>query len=1027
MKIKAAIALFVCGLPAIGLGQLSDEERGFAHSFISHYETNITGKFTHEYHPYLLERTTKSLGALEDRLKQEGLNPVGRLMLMGYEEQGVPRYTTNYEDALFTDEMVLKTDAGWSMQMFNRFGLLTGFLCKDINKLSRIAKKKRGAALPMTHIDAHQVEIFDGKRTIFQEHAFGEAFPLVMDMHTCLQPMLVRNDMKAVCNTFIQYWKKMYCGSLKITGREHVVGTQDILFSIAYMQHLKASKLPLSHFYIGPDITYPIEVTTAHSRAVTRHAQSFVSSFVTKLVPRDDKKTAYVFCSFVDGVGKSTMLGNVQNWMKHGSQVEKYEHVDNSSSQLATIFNYSDKVCIADLPAQVSHFTYKPDGLVYVDSAASCLSQEQCHEVQAYVAQHQRELKEQFATMMKQVASSDAAQDESSEHAYCRNVVLLNKQDTAWPAFAFKGHSYVFCPHEKDGGHSIRVLEELETVSSHGLKNTFPEQMIFTKGVRFPLAYEDFVDDLVARLKQSGVERVVMVDFASMYSRSSRENVRVNYVVQQLALLHDSFSLNKSFYQNFVHNAQLLAAMDKKGDREIFARNLESEAIARTGLFMLLQKHSDFSIEGISLAQVTAQLKNYIEALCAEEKTFFARLVEKKIAFEYDCLVKGYGKGREYVTFQQYNPNDLIAFSQKLVSFFSQTVAHERISTMWKWFEKKDPLIRSSVEVDQKTGRMFGRLTSGRHVWVLCAMKKEEKERETLRSVMRQVRAMWWASLSNIIYTDGTLSDGRCKIIEKFAVPPVVAMDADDGSFCVVQPQLEEVEDKEYVQTDYSVFEITPSLQEPIWEAFKGVLYLSDWRGVRQTYQGVYAYAHEWYQEDQVKMSTYESHVKPLVTTLCETYQAECGKQSVMVPEDIMSRMDEQADLAQLIWSQMSAQAKENGGFAPTTKAPQKIMRNRYGEFDQETRVKIYFSLSDQYKNLRFFVRALATLDMIAKDFDADIASRRGNRQDFLKTLALLERITLPYNYGCMCINPLFTDPYAIEPLMGWGYFEKGV
>ena len=72
--------------------------------------------------------------------------------------------------------------------------------------------------------------------------------------------------------------------------------------------------------------------------------------------------------------------------MKHGSDIKNYEHVDNSSSQLATVFDFSDEAVIADLPAQVSHFTYKPDGMVYVAIGATDMTASECDEVSAYVA-----------------------------------------------------------------------------------------------------------------------------------------------------------------------------------------------------------------------------------------------------------------------------------------------------------------------------------------------------------------------------------------------------------------------------------------------------------------------------------------------------------------------------------------------------------------------------------------------------------------------------------------------------------------
>ena len=1017
--------------------RLTTDEKKYAQSFIGHYETNITGKFTHEYHPYLLERTAESLDELEDALCVEGLNPCGRLMLMGYEEQGVPRYTTDFKDALFTDEMARKTDAGWSLQMFNRFGLLTGFLCKDINQLSQVASQMQGAPLPMTHIDADQVEIYDGKKTIFQEHAFGEAFNLVMDAHTQLQPLLARNDMSAVFLSLISFWRRMYNGGMKITGREHVVGTQDILFSIAYMKHLQRSELPLKHFFIGPDITYPIEVSTAHSKAVTRHAQSFVKQFVSHLQPCDNKKTAYVFCSFVDGVGKSTMLGNVQNWMKHGDNVENYEHVDNSSSQLATIFSYNDKVVIADLPAQVSHFTYKPDGYVYVPTQASWLTPDECDEVARYVQEHASTLQVAHENTLHEVAQTMARtrydlaafEKQSPEHAYCANVILLkkHKHNDVWVSFAYNGKSYVFDARSLHGRPEIRVRELLETASSHGLKNTYPEQMVFTKGVRFPFAYQHFVTDLTTRLKKQGVERVVMVDFASMYSRSSRENIRVNYVVQQQALLDASFLLEKSFYQNFVHNAQLLSSLDHLEDRRAFSKNFRLEAMARTGLYALLQRHADTSIEGVDLIEVTRQLTVYLEGLTKQDSTFFSKLIASKMTFEYDLLRKIYGASREYVTLQQFHAPDMVALSQELVTIFTKKVAHQRINRMWEWFTKNDPLVATSVTTDQATGRKYGVLASGRKVWVLDRIEKGCKDRHRLLPLLRQVRACWYASLSNILYvTNGDDPQGRISIEEKFPTPPVVASYDDEGMIAVVQPFLQSLENKQYQSCDYTMFEIDPTGDVDLWERLDDMLYLSDWREVKTSYQGAYAYAHEWYTPTNNYGGYGGSyHTVPLVTKLCKKYHEEKGKQSVLLTGDMMAQMNRESDLAQLIWEQVSANARKNGPHSNDKPSPRKVLRDQYGGFVQETRVPVCYTRPEQYDALRLFIRSIATIDMCVKDLEADISVQRGSKRDFKAMLALLERLTLPYNYGMLSIDPLFVDSSVIEPLMGWNYFVQ--
>src|SRR5437868_6725408 len=94
-----ALALICClfpsgSLPAQAVLTAADTQ-AFLESFTTHYEFNPEGRYTHEYHPFLLQWTAKSLNGLEQRLIGEGLNLSGRIVIMGYEEQAVPQYYTN--------------------------------------------------------------------------------------------------------------------------------------------------------------------------------------------------------------------------------------------------------------------------------------------------------------------------------------------------------------------------------------------------------------------------------------------------------------------------------------------------------------------------------------------------------------------------------------------------------------------------------------------------------------------------------------------------------------------------------------------------------------------------------------------------------------------------------------------------------------------------------------------------------------------------------------------------------------------
>ncbi|MFH0898493.1 MAG: hypothetical protein V1855_02865, partial [bacterium] len=370
-------------------------EKNFIQSFIKHYEFSPEGRYVHEYHPFLLEKTARCFDQLEDELKKHSFKLAGRHVILGYEENAVPPYYTHYKEAKINDEASLKSKVGWSLKLHNRFGFMTGFLFKNIASFT----------LPQPaifdHINANTVFLFDDRATIFQEHAFDEALALIFKAQQCIERSVKNADSQRLFKWLIMFWETLYSNSFKV-GNKQIAGTQDILFSIENAKHLLRSNLPILNYWLGPDITYPIEIFSKQEQEATRNAQAFVKRFVKKLEPINSEATAYIFCSFVDGVGKSTMLGNIKNWMKYGHDVAKFEHVDNSSSQLAEVFQFKKDVLIADLPAQLSHFTYKPDGLVFVDMQTE-YSPEYVEKLKDLVRQQQLMLQQQYDGMVHDV------------------------------------------------------------------------------------------------------------------------------------------------------------------------------------------------------------------------------------------------------------------------------------------------------------------------------------------------------------------------------------------------------------------------------------------------------------------------------------------------------------------------------------------------------------------------------------------------------------------------------------------------
>lgn len=1010
-----------------------DDLTAFAHSFVSHYECSVSGKFTHEYHPFLLDRTSESLQELERRLTSESLPLVGRLMLMGYEEQGVPRYYTNYNDAYFSDESVCHTDAGWSAQQYNRFGLLTGFLGKHANDLSEYAVQKMGSPLPVTHIDSDQVEIYDGFKTMFQEHAFGDAYQPVMYSLPRFEMQLVQQSMPGLCRELMNFWQTLYNNELKVTGKQHIVGTQDILFSIAYMQYLQRPTVPVLHFYMGPDITYPIVISSAHSKEVTRHAQSFVKQFIPQLTPRDGKKTAYVFCSFVDGVGKTTMLANVKNWMAHEDRIEEYEPVDNSSSQLATVFDFSDDVVIADLPAQVSHFTYKPDGFTYADIHAETFTDEEYAAIEQYVLQHQVVLKQRHTQLLAQARTREynlpVLEAENPELSFMANLWLLNRAETnQWISFPYNGKYFLF--HEQDPT-KIRVRVPLADASSSGLKNDRSEQMIFSDGVRFPLSFKTFTDDLILQLKEHGVEQVVMVDFLSMYSRASRENIRVNYIVQQLALLYKDFSIEKSFYQTFANNPQVLALFDKPGVLPQFHRSLSYESWVRVGLYDILRECALDSIEGLPLHTVTDMLKKRLAELPRSLQKDVTNMAEKKLRNEYDNLQRSCGVSREFVTLQQFRATDLVAFSRKLSSIFTKKVHNSELNGMWKSVRDAHHVKSATIYRDPASGNEYASLDTNILVRVLGRFSPQSRDREQFRTLLRQTRACWYATLSNLLYSK-KMANGQLEVKHRVPVPPVFAMYDDTGQICMCQSVLYPC-DQAYKTPDYSLFEVkhTPdsNQEEELkrWQIFGNSVLLTDWSTVDNAHAGVYGFGHEVRTIQKQRQEDDPWRTRPIVGILYTNFSRDKGDENVLVHEKLFESMEGQMDSIKRNLDEWKKEAEANGELPAESEFPKQQEKDAYGRLKEGTAVKKHYLRSEQLDGVRLFLRAVCSLDLIAKDLEADLASRRGNKADFAANIRIFEMFTLPWLYGMLPKEPLFSDYEAIEPIFkdGWGFFHS--
>jgi hypothetical protein len=1003
----------------------------FIESFIKHYEFNPEGRYVHEYHPFVLDRTAQSLDRLVKKLKQSDLCVKGRNVIFGYEENSLPTYYTNFKDAKINDEACIENKVGWSLKLHNRFGFMTAFLFKDVNEMcSQLLKSKSSR---FYHVDAELITLFDDHANVFQVHALGQVLDLIVLAYPHVMKNIRSGNSKNVFSNLIEFWEILYKSSLKI-GNQQIAGTQDVLFSIEYARYALRSDISLTQFFIGPDITYPIEVFCKQVKEVTRHAQQFVSKFVESLQPVDGDPTVYIFCSFVDGVGKSTMLGNIKNWMKFGSSVDKFEHVDNSSSQLAEVFKFKEDVFIADLPAQMSHFTYKPDGLVFVDYKTEC-NHQKTEKLKRYVRENSKNLEKQYHSNFLRtkniIDQSGFFDDELNSSGkpdlmFIRNLFLLKKEkDNNWIPFVF---DYVFHLFNRENLSDIRVLVNLADAKSEGLKNIESEQMLFTKGIRFPLPYDVFLNDLVDQLKKQGVKNVVFVDFFSMYPRSSRENVRINYLLQQMALLDKTFDVKNSMYRNFVSGGELLNCLYNKKVASNILKFFNMETFVRMILYFLILERKEGGLSGFEIKDLTDKLSFELKRLPCELLEFLDKISTAKMFRELKVLEEEYGMSKSFVNVQQFSFDAARLLSDVLQEFFTSNLQCDRLNKLWDEFgmvsDDIDNKINSSVDYVCKTN-------CEEFVRVLYKFYPECRTELLLEPFLKSLRASWYASLISIF--ESTSVDGKSFIIEDEAYRgiPMMLQKGLDNVFRLMHRDLPFVEATDDIESDEWFRhdrQLDCLLNIPYQKHSKFVEFLDEpYRfeyGAANTSSGFYAF--DCNLSNNKKNKNYISLVSRVVkrhqegkstavvmstTDLCESlFNSEHWK----MEENCLRREAERNGLREKPEEENNEIKKNSDTAAAYSRAQGYKPKNG-----------VFLAKNEQRLSAQMFIRLAATIEMIVKDPDADVVVRFGDREDFKSALLLFEKVTIPKYFKIFFKDNLFDDYDSVEPYPSWDFWDS--
>jgi hypothetical protein len=948
----------------------------FHKSFITSYD--LSGRYTHEYHPFILKKTKESFLELEQSLRDAQFSVDGRMIIIGYQEDAVPPYTTQWTRQAIDDEVIVKTAAGLSQPTRNIFGFMTGFLLKDAEWLERFWYKDTKRSY-VSHILARPIPLFNDQAVIFQKHAFGKDFSTLLETRKYLEKALYKKDFKGVLGELIGFWSTMYQHA-STTGSQEMVGTQDMLFSIDYARALREGQAPLKKIFVGPDVTYPIEVLSCQKEKATANAQEFIRVFQQEVQPIDDKNTAYIFCSFVDGVGKSTLLNNIKNWGNYGDHFEQYERCDNSSSQEASVYKLKDKVFLVDLPAQISHFTIKPDGFVFVDiQTVKDITPALKNELMNHIMQQKDELTHEAETLKKRIATEPKAlyEDADPVSQYLLNCHIFQGQELEWIPLTYKDRQYLF---NKLQPQQIRTLVTLAGVHSMGLKIVEPEQMLFSLGLSLPMQYTAFLDDLKKKLRQVEVEHVVFIDFLSMYPRSSRENIRVNFILQYLKkIFGDTYILKNSFYGHHVYKEQgICHLLTTKLPTAIDMVVLETAL--RWALYELLENKSKEALTLLCGKELEEKLHAKTKALLKEYSSVLYEEARERLEPDQALYHQKYALDRIYEVIVRFSMTPVMLFNDLMLSLFAKGVTIPYFRSLWEGMEGAfTPVLTPTGKVQVRVA-----LDTGVDAEIRSLVHQDAREFGALKDIVQSVRAQWYALLSSVLSLSVIDGEYRMEKLEYY-VPPLVLKRGLNGYIFALQRRLPLIDPSsiENIESPMKYHIVNVPGKQRRWGLFAGVPHCMEWENPG-TFFGIYAYGYNPFKTP-----------KNVITQLVERYKQQLtrsGKQQWGMPTSELYRQIVQQGLLPKIKQEISGQHKGK----LTEIKPEKIPL------------------------VQLWIRMIATLEMILKDMRSEVFIRKGNKEDFLAAVRLLEFITLPLYFGLEAKAPLFADYTAVEPVIPW-------
>ncbi len=568
----------------------------------------------------------------------------------------------------------------------------------------------------------------------------------------------------------------------------------------------------------------------------------------------------------------------------------------------------------------------------------------------------------------------------SANYNFAQQIVNFKNYNDSWVPFNFNEQNYIF---NNKKPKDIKILIPFSNVHSTGLKSCNVEQMIFNKGLSIPFDYQYFLNDLITKIKDAGVKHIVFVNFLSMYPRTSRENIRVNFLKQYLiSLFPGQFDIDKSFYKHMIHKEREIYHM-LQTDFEIIKNNVILEAAFRQALFDIIG-HEDAScnLKLLNSTDLFTTLKNQTESILRNNGLKISDVVNNKLSYELQQKHDLYHLDRTYINIIDINLADLQKLSLKIQKIFTDIVDNNYLNKLWHGLDGQLP--KSGAD-NLKTGSKI-KLDTGIEMVIVDTINIECKDKEKLDNFCKRVRAQWYATLSQLL--DSKVNENNQLIIDKIflGVAPLIIRISDNGTVYALQSQMKSVglKNKEAALKHLIKFHVIESDQEKKWGIFDNVIHCLDWDNPG-TFFGLYGY----------------SYILPIISnrgiisTIFDDYFKECINQSKMdfgMPTSFLLKKIEQQEL----WSKIEQEI--NSG--------------------SKDKIETILQNDPRVPGIKLFILSIATLENILKDVKSLIFSRRANKDDFAASVKLLESLTLPLYFDKKLAEPLFANYYDALPII---------